>query len=207
MVRCAIWYHLCNLKNVKNTHGGVLILVKLQAEASYDDKTGCKWVKHFQRWQNWSCLAHSCHVSHKVFLLFTYFIPIFHLYNPLKKSETRGFLTFSGGIEMNHWRENGLRNMVLFCHVTLQFVKKVTNFHSIFWTKIFCCILDCEEMDRTENTFVISVLSSFSYRSFSTSLHVPNNQNSIQKFIKLYSQYETSNLFFSQHKHKFCSWN
>ena len=28
---CAIWYHLYNLKNVKNTHGGVLILVKLQA--------------------------------------------------------------------------------------------------------------------------------------------------------------------------------
>ena len=27
---CAIWYHLCNLKNVKNTHGGVLVLVKLQ---------------------------------------------------------------------------------------------------------------------------------------------------------------------------------
>ena len=29
---CAIWYHLYNLKNVKNTHGGVIILVKLQAE-------------------------------------------------------------------------------------------------------------------------------------------------------------------------------
>ena len=29
VVRCAIWYHLHNLKNVKNTHGGVLILVKL----------------------------------------------------------------------------------------------------------------------------------------------------------------------------------
>ena len=27
MVRCAIWYHLYNLKNVKNTHGGVLIIV------------------------------------------------------------------------------------------------------------------------------------------------------------------------------------
>ena len=26
MVRCAIWYHLCNLINVKNNHGGVLIL-------------------------------------------------------------------------------------------------------------------------------------------------------------------------------------
>ena len=32
-MRCAIWYHLYNLKKVKNTHGGVLILVKLQAEA------------------------------------------------------------------------------------------------------------------------------------------------------------------------------
>ena len=29
-----IWYHLCNLKNVKNTHGGVLLLAaKLQAKA------------------------------------------------------------------------------------------------------------------------------------------------------------------------------
>ena len=34
VMRCAIWYHLHNLKNVKNTHGGVLILAKLQAEAS-----------------------------------------------------------------------------------------------------------------------------------------------------------------------------
>ena len=27
----AIWYHLCNLKVVKNTHGGMSLLVKLQA--------------------------------------------------------------------------------------------------------------------------------------------------------------------------------
>ena len=32
-MRCAIRYHLYNLKNLKNIHGGVLILVKLQAEA------------------------------------------------------------------------------------------------------------------------------------------------------------------------------
>ena len=32
-MRYAIWYDLYNLKNVKNTHGGVLILVKLQASA------------------------------------------------------------------------------------------------------------------------------------------------------------------------------
>ena len=30
MVRCAIWYHLHDFKNVKNIHGGVLILVKLK---------------------------------------------------------------------------------------------------------------------------------------------------------------------------------
>ena len=28
VVRCAIWYHSYNLKNVKNTYGGVLLLVK-----------------------------------------------------------------------------------------------------------------------------------------------------------------------------------
>ena len=27
-----IWYYLYNLKKVKNTHGGVILLVKLQAE-------------------------------------------------------------------------------------------------------------------------------------------------------------------------------
>ena len=31
-VRCAIWYNLYNLKNVKNPYGGVLLLVKLQAK-------------------------------------------------------------------------------------------------------------------------------------------------------------------------------
>ena len=30
VVRCAIWYHLYNLKNVKNILGGALILVQLQ---------------------------------------------------------------------------------------------------------------------------------------------------------------------------------
>ena len=33
VVRCAIWYHVHNLNKVKNTHGGVLLLVKLQTEA------------------------------------------------------------------------------------------------------------------------------------------------------------------------------
>ena len=33
MMVYAIWYHLYNLKNVKNKHGGAIFLVKLQASA------------------------------------------------------------------------------------------------------------------------------------------------------------------------------
>ena len=31
VMHCAFWYHLYNLKNMKNTHAGVLLLVKLKA--------------------------------------------------------------------------------------------------------------------------------------------------------------------------------
>ena len=34
---CAIWYHLYNLKNVKNIHGRVLLLEKLQALARFSN--------------------------------------------------------------------------------------------------------------------------------------------------------------------------
>ena len=33
VIFCAIWYHFYKVKNVKNTHGGVARLVKLQAKA------------------------------------------------------------------------------------------------------------------------------------------------------------------------------
>ena len=58
---CTIWYHLYNLKYVKNTHGGVLILVKLQAEVCNFTKINtplwvfftflklCKWYQIAQR--------------------------------------------------------------------------------------------------------------------------------------------------------------
>ena len=39
MMLCAIWYHLHNLKNVKNTNGGVLLLVKLQAPVNCTNAT------------------------------------------------------------------------------------------------------------------------------------------------------------------------
>ena len=42
---CAIWYHLYNLKKVKNTHWGMLISVKLQAEACNFTKINTpRWV-------------------------------------------------------------------------------------------------------------------------------------------------------------------
>ena len=36
-----IWYHFYNLKNLKNTHGRVLLLVKLQVEA---ERNSPPWV-------------------------------------------------------------------------------------------------------------------------------------------------------------------
>ena len=34
-------------------------------------------------------------------------MPMFHFYTPWKRQKTKGFLTFSGGIEMEHWHEMG----------------------------------------------------------------------------------------------------
>ena len=56
-MRCAIWYPLCNLKNVKNTHGGMLLLVKLQASVCNFTKSNTPpWVfftffKLYKRYQ------------------------------------------------------------------------------------------------------------------------------------------------------------
>ena len=45
MALCAIWYHSYSLKNVKNTYGGVLVLVKLQTHASACNKSNTlPWV-------------------------------------------------------------------------------------------------------------------------------------------------------------------
>ena len=53
VMRCVIWYHLYNLKNVKITHGGVLILIKLQAFTKINTPpwvvfTFCKLYKWYQ---------------------------------------------------------------------------------------------------------------------------------------------------------------
>ena len=44
-MRFAIWYHLNNSKNVKNTHGGVLLLVKLQVKpCNFAKSNNLHWV-------------------------------------------------------------------------------------------------------------------------------------------------------------------
>ena len=52
-MRCAIWYHLYSLKNVGNTHGGVLLQVKLQAPLSSNYRIRMTWELHLR-----FCLFH-----------------------------------------------------------------------------------------------------------------------------------------------------
>ena len=59
-MRCTIWYHKYNLKIVKDTHGGVLLLVKLQAKIKSNTPscvffTFLKLYKWYQIAQNISC--------------------------------------------------------------------------------------------------------------------------------------------------------
>ena len=43
-MRCAIWYHLYNLKNVKNIDGRVLLLVKLLKACNFTKSNTPPWV-------------------------------------------------------------------------------------------------------------------------------------------------------------------
>ena len=114
LMRCAIWYHLCNLKNVKNTHGGVLILVKLQASA----------VRRFMhKASGFSCLGGSyisltAYTTNSIsqskifelttliflscssfFLNLTQFRAMFPFYTRYEHQKTFGFLVLSGSIK------------------------------------------------------------------------------------------------------------
>ena len=78
MMLCVYWYHLHNLKKLKNTHGGVLFLVKYQGEACNFTKTNappwvffsffklCKWHQIAQRAIYMEFLS-NCLVSNFIF--------------------------------------------------------------------------------------------------------------------------------------------
>ena len=59
-----IWYHLYNFKNVKNTNGGVLLLVKLQAKVHNFTKSNTPpWVfSRFLNYTNGTKLGKASHI-------------------------------------------------------------------------------------------------------------------------------------------------
>ena len=66
MIFCAIWYHLYNFKNMKNTHGGVLLLVKLHTQTLLKVTLHHECFSHFLNCTNGT---KSCKTSH-MWLLF-----------------------------------------------------------------------------------------------------------------------------------------
>ena len=63
---CLIWYHLNNFGNMKNTRGGVLLLVKLQAEAcDFTKRTplhGFFFFRHFKFYKWYQILQSISHL-------------------------------------------------------------------------------------------------------------------------------------------------
>ena len=119
-MHCAIWYHLFNLKNVKNTHGGVLLLFKLQASATGSILETRGWyIKKFSiaaaMLSNSNSFDDALH-SHLYFFLSSLLHVIckflsntssilgqyFHF---IFAENTLGFPVFSGVIKWEHWPE------------------------------------------------------------------------------------------------------
>ena len=92
--------HLCNLynfKNVKNTHGGVLILVKLQAEV-WMFFTFFKLYKCYQT-RNASHILHGNFFSNNLSIgVNNPFYPTVHLLYPLETSENQRFSDVFKGV-------------------------------------------------------------------------------------------------------------
>ena len=69
VIPCANWYHLYNLKNVKNIHRGVLLLVKLQACTFTKSKTPPWLFFTFFKLYKWYQIAPKCLKSFLIFAL------------------------------------------------------------------------------------------------------------------------------------------
>ena len=60
MMLCAIWYHVCKLKNVKNAHGGIFLSVKLKAAWNFTKSATPSWVLFtFFKLHKWYQIAQS----------------------------------------------------------------------------------------------------------------------------------------------------
>ena len=67
---CAIWYNLYNSKNVKSTHGRVLLLVKLQAKVfNFNKNNTPPWLFFtFLNWVNGAKLRKASHLDFHLLL-------------------------------------------------------------------------------------------------------------------------------------------
>ena len=64
-------------------------------------------------------------------LPFTHFSPVSHFYTPWKRRKTKGFMTFSGGIEMWHWTKIGYGNLKSAVYIIIPLIYPLTNFMSL----------------------------------------------------------------------------
>ena len=74
MIFCAIWYHLYNFKNVKNTHGGVLLLIKLQASACNFTKSNTlpgAFFMFFKLYKWYQIAQRTTYITFRLFLVLT----------------------------------------------------------------------------------------------------------------------------------------
>ena len=69
---CAIWYHLYNLKNMKNTQGGVILLLKLQASTcSFTKRISSNGITpRFLKCTNGTKSRKASHIDNSVILAF-----------------------------------------------------------------------------------------------------------------------------------------
>ena len=67
LILSAIWYHLYNFKNLKNTHGMVILLFKLQVEVSNFNKSiTLPWMfLRFSNYTNGTKLRKTLHLNHR----------------------------------------------------------------------------------------------------------------------------------------------
>ena len=64
----------------------------------------------------------------------THFCPVFLFYTPWKSQKTKGFLTFSGGIEMKHIRLKWVNNCIasFYIFVLISIASLISSFHCFY---------------------------------------------------------------------------
>ena len=95
-LKCVIWATLTWFR-IDLSHQFAIVLSTLKNQV---------YVKRNLEWERSSYAMDDC------FSYLIHFSPMSHFYTPWKRQKIYGFLTFSGGIEMWHWINMGLREFM-----------------------------------------------------------------------------------------------